>query len=101
LRAKSNSVLQFSLHECDHFLPAVVREYRAEYRWLDNILQDNPKILDAIHLDLENLSMSKGGRSSNFSSANLFRALVVKQKEGITYRDACIRISESARSLGK
>lgn len=95
MRHKFESCLQFSFFENEEALPNTVREYRAEYRRISNILETVPETIDIVHSDLKTLGKSDGGRASLFSSESLFRALLVKQKEGIDYRDACIRISES------
>ncbi len=95
MRHKFDSCFQFSFFENEEELPSTVREYRAEYRRIATILETVPKIIDIVHSDLKTLNKSESGRASLFSSESLFRALLVKQKEGIDYREACIRISES------
>ena len=95
MRKKSDNIFQFGLYETQETLPTVVQQYRKEYREVNELLVGNPEIIDTVHKDLSTLTKSGKGRTSTFSSESLFRALLVKQKEGITYREACIRISES------
>ncbi len=74
-----------------------VRDYRNEYKTLSEILNSHPVILDLVHCDLEQLSQatSPRGRKPIFTSENLFRAVIVMQREGLDYRQASIRIAES------
>jgi transposase, IS5 family len=60
-------------------------------------LDGQSAILDLVHGDLEQLSQatSSRGRKPTFTSENLFRAIVVMQREGFGYRQASIRIAES------
>ena len=95
MRQKFENCFQFSFFDSEKSLPNTVREYRQEYRKISNILSETPKIMDIIHPELETLNKSDKGRASTFSSESLFRALLIKQREGIDYREACIRISES------
>jgi len=77
----------------DDGLPRVVRDYRARYRAISQVLDDNPEILSAVHRDL--LKLSEGdatGREGDYTSENLLRALIVQHLEGLPFRDAVIRI---------
>ena len=49
------------------------------------------------HRDLKKLctATSRQGHKADFTSENLFRALIVMQQEGIGYREAMVRIAES------
>ena len=50
MRRKMEAVLSF---ECsDDGLPKVIRDYRARYRAISQVLGDNPEILSAVHQDL-------------------------------------------------
>ena len=75
----------------------IVREYRQEYKMVAEILDGHPDILEMVHRDLAKLSKatSRRGRRAEFTSENLFRAILVMQREGIDYREASIRIAES------
>lgn len=74
-----------------------VRDYRNEYKALAEILDRQPMILDRVHRDLAKLSKAKTkrGRKPTFTSENLFRAILVMQREGLDYREASVRIAES------
>lgn len=66
-----------------------VREYVRKYELLDELLKINPEILNAVHKDLSRkLSMSKQGRSSDYTSEEMFRSIVVMFIEQYSYRDA-------------
>ena len=68
MRRKKESVLCFESN--DDGLPKVVRDYRARYRTISQVLDKNPKILDLVDEDLQKLSQSgakaeKGGRGTS------------------------------------
>ena len=91
MRRKQEAVLCFESN--DDGLPKVVRDYRDRYRAISQVLDDNPKILAAVHADL--LALSEGdseGREGDYTSENIFRALVVQHIEGLPFRDTVIRI---------
>ncbi|RPI60387.1 MAG: hypothetical protein EHM48_07330 [Planctomycetaceae bacterium] len=91
MRRKKEAVLCFESN--DNGLPKVVRDYRERYRAISQVLDDNPEILSAVHLDI--LKLSEGdsqGREGDYTSENILRALVVQHIEGLPFRDAVIRI---------
>ena len=91
MRRKKEAVLCFESN--DDGLPKVVRDYRARYRAISQVLDDNPKILSAVHRDL--LKLSEGdsqGREGDYTSENILRALVVQHLEGLPFRETIIRI---------
>jgi len=91
MRRKKEAVLSFESN--DDGLPKVVRDYRDRYRAISQVLDDNPKILAAVHADL--LALSEGdsdGREGDYTSENILRALVVQHIEGLAFRDAVIHI---------
>jgi len=91
MRRKKEAVLCFESN--DDGLPKVVRDYRARYRAISQVLDDNPKILAAVHADL--LMLSEGdshGRDGDYTSENILRALVVQHLEGLPFRETIIRI---------
>ena len=51
MRRKREAVLSFE--SCDDGLPRVVREYRARYRAISQVLDANDEILTAVHRDLQ------------------------------------------------
>ncbi len=95
MRQKAEAILDFS--GSDEQQNKIIREYRDVYKVLGKILDDQPKIMNLVHRDLERLSkaISGRGRKATFTSENLFRAIVVMQREGLDYREASIRIAES------
>jgi hypothetical protein len=82
-----------SFESSDDGLPKVVRDYRARYRAISQVLDDNPEILSAVHEDL--LKLSEGGtegREGDYTSENILRALIVQHLEGLPFREAVIRV---------
>jgi transposase, IS5 family len=91
MRRKREMVLTFEGN--DEGLPKVVREYRAKYRALSQVLDGHPEILDAVHEDLKALSTAnRKGRKGDYTSENLLRALLVMAVEGLDYRETVVRI---------
>lgn len=91
MRRKKEAVFAFESN--DDGLPKVVRDYRARYRAISQVLDENPKILDLVHKDLQKLSEGdSNGREGDYTSENILRALVVQHLEGLAYREAVIRI---------
>ena len=96
MRLKAEVILDFGWanEKADN---QTVRDYRDEYKTLAEILDSRPEILDQVHRNLEQLSQatSTRGRKPIFTSENLFRAVLVMQREGLDYREVSIRIAES------
>ena len=95
MRRKNEAVLKFESN--DDGLPKVVRDYRERYRVISQVLDDNPEILSAIHRDL--LKLSEGdaqGREGDYTSENIFRALIVQHLEGLPFRETVIRIGSDS-----
>jgi IS5 family transposase len=77
----------------DDGLPKVVRDYRARYRAISQVLDANGEILSAVHKNLQALSEGDSkGREGDYTSENILRALIVQHLEGLPFRDAIIRI---------
>jgi len=96
MRMKAEAIFEFGLDE-DQQQNKIVREYRREYKLVGEILDQHPEILEMVHRDLAKLTKttSRRGRKADFTSENLFRAILVMQREGLDYREASIRIAES------
>jgi IS5 family transposase len=94
MRRKAEAVLRFEWDNDD--LPKTVRDYREKYKVVSRILDENPQILDAVDRDLRQLSQGGGGgRSGDFTSETILRALVVHAVEGLALRETVIRIADS------
>ncbi len=94
MRHKKEAVLPLACHD-DH-LPKTVRQKREKYKGISRILDEHPEILDLAHEDLRKLSASGGkGRSGDFTSETLLRALIVHAIEGLSFRETVDRIAES------
>jgi IS5 family transposase len=96
MRVKAEAILDFGWGD-DRADNKTVRDYRREYKTLSEILDRRGGILDLVHRDLEQLSKatSRRGRKPTFTSENLFRAVLVMQREALDYRQASVRIAES------
>jgi len=96
MRTKAEAIIEFGPTNG----PAdnrIVQQYRRDYKRISEILDEHPEILERVHQDLRKLSKAKTrrGRKATLTSENLFRAVLVKQLEGIEYREASVRIAES------
>ena len=91
MRQKAEAVLSFG--SSDEGLPKVVRQYRARYRAISQVLDANPEILTMVHKDLAKLSQGGSkGRRGDYTSENILRALIVQHLEGLPFRETVIRI---------
>jgi len=97
MRLKAEAIFEFGLDD-EQRATKILREYRREYKVVGDILERHPEILEMVHRDLGKLNRttSRRGRKADFTSENLFRAILVMQREGLDYREASIRIGESA-----
>lgn len=74
----------------------VVRQYRAKYEVMGRILEENREVLALAHEDFRReLCGSEEGRSGQYTSEQLLRALVVMFVEEDSFRQAVIRIDNS------
>ena len=96
MRLRAKAVFEFWSDD-DQRQNKIVREYRNQYKVVGEILDKHPEILEMAHRDLAKLSRatSRRGRTADFTSENLFRAILVMQREGLDYREASVRIAES------
>ena len=91
MRRKKEVVLSFE--SCDDGMPKVVRDYRSRYQRFSQILDANEDIFSAIHQDIQGISTGgPTGRGGDYTTENIFRALIVQQCEGLSFRDVVIRI---------
>jgi IS5 family transposase len=95
MRRKQEAVLSFEWN--DEGLPRVIREYRARYKAISQVLDQNSQVLTAVHRDLQKLSEGDSqGREGDYTSENILRALIVQHVEGLPFREAVIRIGGDA-----
>ncbi|MCL2709491.1 MAG: hypothetical protein FWE95_01305 [Planctomycetaceae bacterium] len=75
----------------------IVQDFREEYKRVDEYLNKHPEILELAHRDLQKLCKPnpKKDRTPDFTSDNLFHAVLVMQIEALDYRETTIRIAES------
>jgi len=94
MRLKSVPVLWFE--SLDDSLPKVVQDYRAKYRAISQVLDENPQLVGVVHRDLRKLSQGGArGRTGDYTSENILRALVVMSVEALPLRKAVVRIGDS------
>ena len=95
MRVKAEAILECGAADDQQI--EIVREYRDEYKTVSELLDRQPKVLEMVHRDLDALSKSTSprGRKAVFTSENLFRVILVMQREGLDYREASVRIAES------
>ena len=94
MRTKSSS--QMYLSYSGESTLKIVKEYRAKYTVIGELLRKNPSILASAHEDLATgLSESSGGRRAKYTSEEILRALIVMFIEGDSYRDVVVRIENS------
>ena len=74
----------------------VVEKYRAKYEGISEVLEVNPWVISLAHGDWSRmLSVSSGGRRSEYTSEQMLRALIVMFVEGDSYRQVVVRIENS------
>ncbi len=74
----------------------VVKEYRAKYEAISDVLRQNPELLSLAHRDWSRmLSASRGGRRSGYTSEQMLRSLIVMFVEGDSFRQVVVRIENS------
>ena len=94
MRTKSNNTeyLDFSSKSS----LKIVKQYKEKYDAISQTLLKNPKIIELAHRDMAKvLSQSERGRTSDYTSEQILRSLVVMFVEGDSYRDVGIRIDTS------
>ena len=94
MRLKSIAVLNFDW--ADSSLPKIVRQSRARYKRIIDVLEGNPAVLALVHEDLAALSStSRKGRKADFTSENILRTAVVMSIEGLSLRETVVLIGNS------
>ena len=74
-----------------------VQHYRNLYKTIDDYLKHYPEIEQLAHADLQQLCKtdSTRKRTPDFTTQNLFRAVIVQQMEQLPFRDTEVAIAES------
>jgi len=73
-----------------------VNEYRAKYKLISQLIDDNPQLVSLVHQDLAKmLSKSNNGRKSEYTSEQILRSLIVMFVEQDSYRKVVVRIENS------
>jgi len=77
-------------------VPKVVEDYRGKYERVSALLDELPALLELVHRDVRRLSRGgRGRRQGEYTTENIFRALVVQDLEGTSFRATVVRIAES------
>ena len=64
-------------------------DFYDKYNKLDELLENNFSIFNLVHEDLKNLGI-ESGRLSKYSTDILFRSILVRHIEQLSYRDLII-----------
>ena len=73
-----------------------VRDYENKYNRISQILDENRKLIDLIDNDVRKLSIKRQkGRKADFTTENLFKALLVHHLEGLSLRGTEILLSHN------
>lgn len=74
----------------------LTKAYYEKYDAINNILQANPKILEAFHRDVSQpLKKATRKRRAQFTSEQLLKIVIVMEVEELVYRATVIRIDDS------
>ena len=73
-----------------------MNEYRAKYKLISQLIEDNPQLVSLVHQDLAKmLSKSNDGRKSEYTSEQILRSLIIMFIEQDSYRKVVIRVENS------
>ena len=96
-RAKRNYQGSLNFSPSPHL--KITNEYYAKYNRIAQVLNENPQLISAVHQDLEAAYGENKdaalGRDCDYSSETVLRILIVKNIEGLSYRNVVIRIDDS------
>jgi len=99
MRSKSKNIFPafFDNDPSDEKANKNVQHYRDLYKTFDEYLKKYPEIEQLAHEELKTLCKegSTRERSSDFTTQNLFRAVLVTKFEGLDFRAAEVAIAES------
>ena len=77
----------------------VTNEYYARYEAISDILDNTPRVLELVHKDvakaLDQENRRKKGRPCQYTSETLLRVVVCQAIEGLSLREAVVRIDDS------
>lgn len=93
MRSVFSTMPQFLFNDTyDH---PVARKFYRKYNQIDSILENNNEILKEVHKELETNMNTMKGRNTKFSTETLFRMLLVKCIEQLSFRDLIVRVNDS------
>jgi IS5 family transposase len=97
MRQQQDNIFSELFQDDEIKVPKIVQEYRDTYNKIDALLRKYPELLKAAHHDLQALCKpdSSRQREPDFTTENLFRAILVMKIENVNYRRATILIAES------
>ena len=72
----------------------VITDHQLKYNKIDELLEKKFSILDIVHGDLKNLG-TESGQLSRFTTDHLFRSILIRHIERLSYRNLIIRINDS------
>ena len=89
MRKKHEKQMQLTAPIIDH--PKAI-----ELETISQILDQNHTIIDLVYQDLSNGSNPDQGGASGMTAEQVFRAALLKQMHGYTYRDLAFHLEDSA-----
>jgi IS5 family transposase len=93
MRSQYSTRPQFLFNDIhDH---PVARKFYEKYNQIDSILESNSAILKEVHQELEIAMNAMKGRNTKYSTETLFRMLLVKCIEQLSFRDLIVRVNDS------
>lgn len=97
MRPKINTQSELNFQPSDL---KITNEYYAKYESISQTLDENPKILDAIHNDIEQaledaIVKDKGGGEFKYTSDTVLRIVLCQTIESMSLRETIIRVDDS------
>lgn len=94
MRTKINYQETFSYNPSNSV--KIVRDHVDKYKRIDLVLQENPAILDLVHVDFDKgLSDSTTGRNGDYTTDQLFRAILVVFLERWSFRQVVVNVDSN------
>ena len=76
--------------------PRIVAEFERKYNRISEVLDGNPEVLNLVHRDLQGAgSSNRKGRTGDYTTESILRALVVYCAERLSLRRTIVRIAHS------
>lgn len=93
MRTQATATMYFDF-SCESTIK-VVKEYRAKYQAISDLLDANPQVLALAHRDWSRLLSTSSKGRDGYTSEQILRALIVMMVEGQDYRGTVVLIENS------